>query len=305
MSIYHNHGKMIDFLIIIGIENILRHSGQDSVKEAFINIAGHPMNPSSIIRVGVVQFDVRLGDIESNVKSMQEGIGRLAAQGARLAVLPELCSCGFDVSRIGEHAAKTPALLTALSALARKHRLLIAGSFPEICDEHVYNTKYLLDETGEIAGKYRKIHLFPLLCENDYFQAGDRPVICRTSIGVIGLMICYDIRFPELCRSLSLSGAQMALVSAQWPQARADHWDILLRARAIENQIFIIASNRCGKDADLIFAGRSQIIAPSGEAIASLGDGPAEIAADMDLAEISASKSRFDCLKDRVPSAYK
>ena len=117
-------------------------------------------------------------------------------------------------------------------------------------------------------------------------------------------MTCYDLRFPELCRSLALAGARMVIVSAQWPGSRIAHWDTLLAARAIENQIFMAASNRVGKDGDLTFNGHSQILSPNGEVLARIIDQTAETTAQINFSEIDMIRKRFDCLKERVPAAY-
>lgn len=262
------------------------------------------MNQNNIIRAGVIQFDVKLNDIESNMDTAFNGIRRLAELQTDVVVLPELWSCGYDREHIALHAEKTPEVIDKMSHLARRYQMIIAGSMPEQDTGSFFNTLFLLDKDGTIAGKYRKIHLFSLISEDACFHPGSQPVVCETSLGMFGLMICYDLRFPELCRSLALKDAQMVLVSAQWPSQRIAHWDVLLRARAIENQIFIIASNRCGKDGDLLFNGHSQIISPVGEILATAGDGVSETVADINIADIAAFRGQFDCLNHRVPESY-
>ncbi len=262
-------------------------------------------NPESII-AGILQFNVKTGDIDANLTSVINGIHRLGEKGAHLIVLPELWSCGFDYpSMIHAHAEKTPQLIEALSKLAQKHRMIIAGSLPEKSGDRLYNTMMVIDKDGTVAGQYRKIHLFSFIGEDKAFTAGNHAVVCDTSSGPIGLMVCYDLRFPELCRSLALQGARMVIVSAQWPESRIAHWNTLLQARAIENQIFIAASNRVGKEDDLVFNGHSQIISPDGTVLACIIDQPDGITAQIDFNEIDHNRNRFDCLKGRMPSAYK
>jgi predicted amidohydrolase len=262
------------------------------------------MTPTKNITAGFCQFDISVGELPANKQKAYHGIQRLSEMKTDIAVLPELWSSGFDPSRIKEHAEKTPVIINDLSKLAVDHRMMIAGSMPELQNGQAYNTLFLVDQNGSVAGSYRKIHLFPPLKEDDCFHAGDRPKVCSTSLGVIGMMICYDLRFPELARSLALQGAQIILVSAQWPEARIEHWDVLLRARAIENHIFIVACNRCGKEGGLSFSGHSQIISPSGTVLASLDGVPGTVTAEINLAEISSVKKQFDCLRGRVPAAY-
>jgi len=262
------------------------------------------MRQKNIIRTGIIQFDVKPGDIKSNVNSAIDGIQRLAGRHADVVVLPELWSCGFDRENMASHAERTPEIIEKMARLARRHHLIIAGSLPEHDNGFFFNTMFLIDKDGTVARKYRKIHLFSSIGEDACFQPGKGAVVCNTSSGIFGLMICYDLRFPELCRNLALKGAQVVLVAAQWPSQRIAHWDILLRARAIENQIFIAAANRFGNDSDLQFNGHSQIVSPTGEILTVLNDSVAEGLADINTADITAFRKQFDCLGHRMPQSY-
>ena len=263
------------------------------------------MNNPTTIKAGFVQFDVKSGDIASNLKSVQNGIRRLYDKGAQVAVLPELWPCGFDNTKMTDHAEKTPEIIHTLRELAIKYRLLIAGSMPSESDGQIYNILVVIDKDGSIAGEYRKIHLFSSNGEDEVFSAGDRAVVCKTSVGPVGLMTCYDLRFPELCRLLALSGARLVIVSAQWPESRINHWDILLCARAVENQLFIVAANRIGRDDPLTFNGHSQIISPAGEGLAKIADQAGEGLAEINFNDIDMFRRQFNCLTERVPAAYK
>ena len=256
------------------------------------------------LKAGYVQIAVNRGDIEKNLEAAMDGLQRLVDGGADLAVLPEMFSCGFDYPDLAAHARKTPEILSRLGELAAKNTILIAGSLPESVGHQVFNTAYLIDRTGAVAGAYRKVHLFAPIDEHLHFTPGNRAVPCETSLGKMGMMVCYDLRFPELCRTLALQGAGIILVSAQWPASRIFHWDILLRARAIENQVFIIAANRCGADGPLAFNGHSQIISPSGDVLKMAGDGFATEMTELDLSLIQVARNSFNCLADRVPDAY-
>ncbi|MBW1939941.1 MAG: carbon-nitrogen family hydrolase [Deltaproteobacteria bacterium] len=265
------------------------------------------MNSKNFFKVGIVQFDVRLGDVHSNMKTAFEGIKHLGDQGAKLTVLPEMWSCGFDNKNLHVYAEKTPAIIEKLSEIASEYHMIIAGSLPELPEspaEKVFNTLYLVDEDGSVAGFYRKIHLFSPTGEDTYFFAGNKAVVCETSMGPIGLMTCYDLRFPELCRILMDKGALLVVVSAQWPLARIMHWDILTSARAIENQVFMVAANRCGKDPDLEYGGHSRIVSPAGEVLASADKNSCVLHADLDFCKINEFRNKIPCLKQRVPEAY-
>ncbi len=263
------------------------------------------MNIPTTIKAGFVQFDVKSGDISSNLQSVENGIRQLCDKGAQVAVLPELWPCGFDNAKIADHAEKTPEIIHTLRELAIKNHMLIAGSMPSEFDGQIYNVLVVIDKDGAIAGEYRKIHLFSANGEDIVFSAGDRAVVCKTSIGPVGLMTCYDLRFPELCRVLALSGARLIIVSAQWPESRINHWDVLLCARAIENQLFIVAANRVGRDDPLAFNGHSQIISPAGEILVKIDGQAGEGIANLNFNDIDKSRKQFNCLKERVPGAYK
>jgi predicted amidohydrolase len=263
------------------------------------------MQHPETLRAGVIQFDVKLGDISSNLESAVTAIRRLSRQGAQLAVLAELWTCGFDHANISQHAEKTPEIIEMLSRTAKMHKMVIAGSLPEISDGNVYNTLVLIDADGSIAGGYRKVHLFSAGREGQAFAAGQKTEVWNTSLGPIGGMICYDIRFPELCRSLAIQGARLIVVCAQWPEARIAHWDTLLQARAIENQLFIVAANRTGSEPPLNFPGHSQIISPYGEILAKTVNQTDEVSSEINFNDIDTFRNLFDCLKERVPEAYK
>lgn len=257
-----------------------------------------------MLKAGLVQLDLKFTDVELNLAAAVDGIGRLAGQGAEIIILPELWSCGFDNTNLIDHAEKTPAIIEILKEKAVYHNLILAGSLPELSDGKIYNTLYLIDKNGEVIASYRKIHLFTLSGEDNYFTAGKKAVMVKTSIGPVGLMICYDLRFPELCRSLALQGALLVFISAQWPLARIEHWNILLKARALENQIFIIAANMCGRDSNLVYGGCSQIISPQGKILAMAEDKANILKADINLNEIKEFRKQIPCLKERIPDAY-
>ncbi|MBW2172457.1 MAG: carbon-nitrogen family hydrolase [Deltaproteobacteria bacterium] len=257
-----------------------------------------------MIRTAIVQFDVRRGDVAWNVETVKRRIAAVAEHGTQLVVLPEMWSTGFANKRLKELSKTTPGILEDLSSVAKKLRLTIIGSMPEKVRGRVYNTAYVVDRDGSVAGTYRKVHLFSLTGEHRHFKAGRKAVISKTSLGRIGLMICYDLRFPELCRSLALDGARMVVVMAQWPAERVAHWDILLKARAVENQLFVFGANRCGSDPDVAYAGHSRIISPYGEVMARAGKQSATISATIDLRALQQTRKHIPCLKERVPEAY-
>ncbi len=262
------------------------------------------MGENNIINGGIVQCDIKYGDIDTNQKKIFGELANLHNKGADLAVLPEMWSCGFHNSKLMEHGKKTPLLLEKISETARKYKMTISGTLPEISGDSIYNTHYLVDRDGEIKEAYRKVHLFSPTGEDNYYKGGTKIDICETSLGKIGVMTCYDLRFPEICRTLALKGAEIVIVSAQWPITRIHHWDILLQARAIENQLFIIAANRCGKDKNLVYGGHSQIVSPKGDINLKFSDQECSDIAKIDLCDIETFRNQMDCLNERVPKSY-
>lgn len=253
---------------------------------------------------GCCQFSVFPGEIDWNVARVQELLHQLEKAQCRLAVLPEMWSCGFAYRKLREMAKRTPSIVKMLRELALASEMVLVGSLPESEGESIYNTSYVIDTDGRIAGTYRKIHLFSLHGEERHFAPGDRTVVVPTAVGKLGIMTCYDLRFPELARRLALDGAEILCLSAQWPDTRIEHWSVLLRARAIENQLFVIGCNGCGKEGKLQYAGRSAIISPSGAALAEGGSEEATVCARLELDEIKTVRNLIGCFADRAPHLY-
>jgi omega-amidase len=255
------------------------------------------------IQAAAIQFNVQQGDVDANLEYVRSALRRVASQGAQLAVLPEMWSSGFAYRNLNELAGRTPVIVDELLELSRELGLVIVGSMPEPHGEKVYNTIYVADN-GRLAGTYRKMHLFSLLGEDRAFDSGDSWLLADTSLGKIGVIICYDLRFPELSRRLALEGAAVICVPAQWPKPRQEHWRTLLRARAIENQLFVVASNACGLIGKLDFFGMSMIIDPKGELLAEGGEAEGEIGATLDMQLMADWRAQIPCFIDRRPELY-
>jgi rfaE bifunctional protein nucleotidyltransferase chain/domain len=226
-----------------------------------------------------IQFDVRLGETERNLDEVRKGLAALDLQPPGLAVLPELWAAGFDYPRLAEHADRRVEMLEALQREALRYDIYIAGSLPEKKSAAgrtvIFNTLYFVGPGG-VVGKIRKQQLFAPMEENLYFTVGSNPQPIAGGLGVFAGLVCYDLRFPDLARSQAAKGAQLLVVSAQWPAARREHWRTLLKARAIENQIFVIGCNRCGTDHDTEFGGHSMIVAPDGTVLTEAGAEPGQ-----------------------------
>ena len=257
----------------------------------------------SQLRTAAIQFNIALGDIEANLSRAGAGLKRAAVAGARLAVLPEMWSTGYDYKRLSSLAESTPVVLDDLCRQASDLELVIVGSLPERDRDRIYNTAYVIDR-GKLAASYRKLHLFSMMGEDRFLSAGGRSAVIDTSVGRIGLAICYDLRFPELFRKLALEGAEIICLPAEWPKPRQEHWRTLLRARAIENQLFIAACNCCGVQGKLEFFGMSLLLSAKGEILAEGGEDEGEILATFEQQEMLDYREQIRCFTDRRPDIY-
>ena len=255
------------------------------------------------ILVSAVQFNITPGDILSNRNKVFSALPRVADQGAQLAVLPEMWSSGYDYRRLATLATETPAILDDLRQETANLGLVVVGSLPELDEGKLYNTAYVVDR-GELMGTYRKLHLFSTMGEDRHLHAGNHSLVVGTSVGNIGVAICYDLRFPELFRKLALEGAEIVCIPAEWPKPREEHWQTLLRARAIENQLFIVAANCCRVQGKLDFCGLSRIISPLGNILAAAAEEDTELIAACDFSEMVKYREQIDILGDRRADIY-
>jgi omega-amidase len=259
------------------------------------------------MKVALIQMDVVLGDAAANRAKARKLIYKGLEQGAGLFVLPEMWTTGYQLADI--HLLAEPEdgpTITMLRQIARENGVeIIAGSLAEAAGGKVYNTAYAIDGDGGIVAKYRKMHLIGLMDEDKYISPGNAKALFSLSFGCSGMIICYDLRFTELPRALALDGCQVLFVPAEWPAVRGQHWLALNIARAIENQLYVIAVNRVGSDASNLFFGHSLIIDPWGEILAEgSATDEAVIVADVDFAAGAEIRSRMPVFADRRPECY-
>ncbi len=256
-------------------------------------------------RAAALQFVVDMGAVEVNAGRAFRLLREAADAGAALSVLPEMWSTGFHYERLLDLCGSTPELLRDLARFAAERRMVIAGSLPERAGTGVYNTLYVIDATGDAAGAYRKAHLFSPSGEHLHFRRGTRAELARTAVGAVGPQICYDLRFPELSRKYFLEGAALLCVSAQWPSVRRAHWDLLTAARAVENQLYVVAANATGRSGDFHYAGGSVIVSPLGDRIADAGEEEGIVVATIEPDMVAEFRRRIPCEKDRNERAYR
>lgn len=256
------------------------------------------------LMVSLLQMRIIPGKVEKNLEKASKLVGKARDAGAEIAVLPEMFSSGFSYPHLLEAAGETPAILIRLSKLSRNLNVSIVFSAPEEDGGTIFNTAYVIGRDGKMKGKYRKVHLFGLFNEDRHFSRGSETSLVRIPSLKIAPLICYDLRFPEISRKMTLSGADVIIYCSQWPRERLSHWRTLLTARAIENQLFVVATNGCGKSGKIQLAGHSMIVSPFGEILLESGQKEGCYTAQIDTEEIKKTRRMMPCLKDRRPDVY-
>lgn len=259
------------------------------------------MKGGKISAVVAIQLETQTGAVEKNMALLRLMLNNINSAAGTLIVLPELWATGFDYLNCLESAAETSAIIEDLRAIAAAKEYIFIGSFlepPGRDSDKPWNTMFMVDGSG-IIGKYRKQHLFTLWKEDQFFAAGNRPEPVAIGTDMVGPLICYDLRFPELSGSHAFKGAAILIVSAGWPEIRVDHWRILLQARAIENQAFMIAANGCGKVGDYMLGGHSMIIAPDGKILAEAGQKAESLQYILPEDAVEKARERFCSIGER------
>jgi predicted amidohydrolase len=258
------------------------------------------------LTISLAQFDVILAEPEKNLATVQRMAAAAAQRGSDILVLPELWSTGYDLENAAHYATTTDAgIFAEVAQLAQQQRMAILGSCLSLLGERQYgNTAVYFNQQGQLLAHYSKIHLFQLMDEHLYLTGGDKLSVVETEWGLSGLAICYDLRFPEIFRAYALSGAQMVFLPSEWPHPRLAHWRTLLRARAIENQMYVVACNRVGNSKNTDFFGHSCIIDPWGEIVVEAGEHEILLTAEIDLGNVDTVRSKIPIFADRRPELY-
>lgn len=263
------------------------------------------------MRAALIQFDVDLGRAPEKSRALAAAkVHEAVDAGAELVMLPELWLHGaFDPEpwqRSAEPADGETARLMRQTAIDRGV-VLHAGSIVERApDGRLFNTSLLFDSRGELLSSYRKIHRFgfdkgeaAVMSPGEQLATFELPGPDGAPVSRVGLATCYDARFPEMYRDLLDAGVQTLLQVASWPARRVEHWRTLLRARAIEDQIFLLACSAVGTQAGLDMAGHSMVIDPWGDILAEGGEGEEIVHVEFDPDRVAAVRESFPVLKDR------
>jgi predicted amidohydrolase len=272
---------------------------------------------SGTLRVACVQLTSR-SDKTANLEKTEQLVAKAAATGADLVVLPEKWNAIGDVEVLHAAAETLEAgeSVDAMAGWARAHGItLVGGSITERREgrEKLSNTSVVFDSEGSIVGIYRKIHLFDVdvgghvYRESDAEEPGDEPVVVDVEGWRAGLTVCYDVRFPELYRILALRGAELVTVPAHFTlYTGKDHWELLLRARAVENQYYVVAAAQVGETMPgRLSFGRSLIADPWGTVVATAPDEEAVITAELDRRRLEEVRAKLPSLASRQADAYR
>ncbi|MBQ7688055.1 MAG: carbon-nitrogen family hydrolase [Clostridia bacterium] len=259
------------------------------------------------MKIAAVQMDMAFACPEENFKKAETLVRRAAENTPDVILLPETWNVGFYPKEAldklaDEDASRTSALFSALAKELQVN--IVAGSVAAKFEDGVHNTSLVFDRTGACAGRYDKTHLFSPMDEDKYFVKG-------AGIGTYALdgrrcatEICYDIRFPELTRTVSVQGLDFLFLVSQWPDVRVPQLHALLKARAIENQMFVVCCNSCGMAPGTRFGGQSIAFDPLGSELASAGTEEEVLFADCDLSVIEGIRSSINVFRDRRPEIY-
>lgn len=259
------------------------------------------------MKVSAIQMDMKLGEPDYNFEHAVQLVRTAAATGADVITLPETWNVGFfpndNLKSLSDNDGKR--VKETFGPLAKELGVnIVAGSVANVRGNKLYNTCYIFDRKGELVADYDKTHLFTPMGEHNSFEFGDRLVTFELDNVRCGIVICYDIRFLELVRSLALRDIDLLFVVAQWPKLRARHWEILNTARAIENQMFVVATNSCGTAGATKYAGHSILLDPWGEILALGGENEQILTADLDFDVVRGIRESINVYRDRRPAIY-
>ena len=257
------------------------------------------------LTLSLAQMEITLGDPAANLKKADEWAAEAAQRGSNLVVFPELWTTGCDWDHVQELVVDEAQIIAQVGGLAKKHNIWLNGSMlVRDAAGQPSNASILFDPHGEAAGVYRKIHLFGVMNEDQFLASGQSLTTVETPWGQNGLSVCYDLRFTEMFRSYALQGVNMVFVPAEWPHPRVAHWRTLLRARAIENQMYIVGVNSVGSDGTYTFSGHSAIIDPWGNAIIEGGESEVLLTATIETDQVAEVRGKIPVFKDRRPELY-
>jgi len=250
------------------------------------------------MKIAAAQISCAPGDLDANIEKMREFASRAKQSGAEIVVFPEMSDTGYSMPAIQKYARRwKEGVVPQLQLFAKQLSIAIIAGVSDRDGERIYNAQAFIDSRGNLIAKYRKTHLVTAapLDERPVFSAGDQFVSSKIDMFTLGMTICYDLRFPEVCRKLAVDHqANLIVNSSAWPFPRVEHLRVLALARAVENQIYVVIANRVGTDDGVMLCGSSVIVDPYGVILAAASADREEIiSADI-------SKEVVDLVRERM-----
>lgn len=255
-----------------------------------------------LLIIGIAQIDIAWENSKENMKKVEAFVKKASQSNVELVLLPEMSLTGFTMD-INKMLLSEEQIINWLKLLAIDNNINIGLGFAIKVDEKGKNKYTIVSNKGDILAMYTKIHPFSYSGEDEKYYKGDEICTCKINEFKITPFICYDLRFPEIFQIASRN-SQIITIAASWPKAREEHWITLLKARAIENQCYVIGINRTGLGDGLEYNGKSIFVSPDGEILNEINTGEMLIINDLKIEEIEEVKERFDIKKDRREELY-
>lgn len=256
------------------------------------------------MKIAIYQMEIIPGEPEKNIEKVTNWLSTL--DDVEIAVLPEMWNTSYTLEELVHITSDNGQReIEKLSELAKQYQInIVGGSIAVRVEDKIYNRAIVINKKGELIHQYDKLHLVPMLDEPNYLTQGNNISIFEIDNVKMGVIICYDLRFPEISRKLALEGIEVLFVVAEWPIERISQFEKLLYARAIENQVYVIASNSIGKCNNTLFGGKSMVINPLGEATTKIILGEGTIQATVNIEEIRNIRTKIPLLKTRRADIY-
>ncbi|MGE4317818.1 MAG: nitrilase-related carbon-nitrogen hydrolase [Deferribacterales bacterium] len=249
------------------------------------------------MKIVSLQLPVRLSDVDGNLEQFKDALAQLSDEQDTIVILPEMWMCGFDYGRLTEFSERTDDVLKSIEGIINDNTLVISA-LPERNQNKVFNTVYAVSKNG-VQAKYRKSFLFTPMREDEYIDKGNADPVVFDFKGVkVGLLLCYEIRFPEMFRMTAFAGADIIAVPAIWPQMKKDHWLTLMKARAIENQCYIAGCNTS------VMHGKKDMPCGFSAAVDPWGEFLYEPSAEEGIYTAEADVSVVNDIRTKIPSFY-
>ncbi|WP_414047133.1 carbon-nitrogen family hydrolase [Macrococcus equi] len=256
------------------------------------------------MRIAIYQMEITPGHPEKNIEKIKTWLSTL--HNIDIAVLPEMWNTSYTLETLKHITSERGEReISVLQQLAMEYQIhIVGGSIAVKEDGKIFNRAIVIHKTGEVIHQYDKLHLVPMLEEPNYLTEGNKVSTFEIANIKMGIIICYDLRFPEISRKLALEGIEVLFVVAEWPVERIEQFEKLLFARAIENQVFVVACNSVGKCDETVFGGKSAIINPLGETISKNILGEGTIQTEINIEELHHIRETIPLLKTRRTDIY-